>query len=262
LTTRVKNPDEDDWGKLKRVLKYLNGTKYLKLKLSVDGLGMLKWYVDGSHNVHWDCKGHGGAVFKMGKGATTSYSRKVKMNTRSLTETELCAADMFMPEMLWSLHFIQAQGYEAECVGLYQDNISTQLLIKNGKMSSGKKTKHIKAKFFFIKDRVDDGEIKVLDCPAEEMWADVMTKPLQGTAFRIMQAELMNCPINYEDPEENTNTKCKRKNPISAEKTVTWKAEIATLFKAPQECVGQNKIRHNKPMMDKRVGRTKYPRRG
>ncbi len=31
LTTRVKSPDEDDWGKLKRVLKYLNGTKYLKL---------------------------------------------------------------------------------------------------------------------------------------------------------------------------------------------------------------------------------------
>ena len=31
-------------------------------------------------------------------------------------------------------------------LGLYQDNISTQLLIKNGKMSSGKKTKHIKAK--------------------------------------------------------------------------------------------------------------------
>jgi hypothetical protein len=52
LTTRVKSPDEDDWGKLKCVLKYLNGTKYLKLKLSVDDLGLLKWYVDGLHNVH------------------------------------------------------------------------------------------------------------------------------------------------------------------------------------------------------------------
>jgi hypothetical protein len=64
---------------------------------------------------------------------------------------ELYTADMFMPEMLWSLHFKQAQGYEVECVGLYQDNISTQLLIKNGKMSSRKKTKHIKAKFFSSK---------------------------------------------------------------------------------------------------------------
>jgi hypothetical protein len=68
LTTRVKSPDEDDWGKLKRVLKYLNGTKYLKLKLSVDYLGLLKWYVDGSHNVHRDCRGHGGAMFTSGKG--------------------------------------------------------------------------------------------------------------------------------------------------------------------------------------------------
>jgi hypothetical protein len=38
-------------------------------------------------------------------------------------------------------------------------------------MSSGKKTKHIKAKFFFIKDMIDSSEIKVIDCPSEEMWA-------------------------------------------------------------------------------------------
>jgi hypothetical protein len=81
LTTRVKNPDEDDWGKLKRVLRYLNRTKYLKLKLSVDNYGMLKWYVDGSHNIHEDCMGHGGALFSMGKGATTRYLRKLKLNT-------------------------------------------------------------------------------------------------------------------------------------------------------------------------------------
>jgi hypothetical protein len=142
---------------------------------------------------------------------------------------------MFMPEMLWSLHFIQAQGYEAECVGLYQDNISTQLLIKNGKMSSGKKTKHIKAKFFFIKDRVDSGEITVIDCPAEGMWADVMTKPLQGTAFRVMRAELMNCEVNYEDPPEEDEL-----NPSANRKSVSWKSVIATTFKTPQECVGGN----------------------
>jgi len=157
------------------VLKYLNGTRYLKLRLTVESMGMLKWYVDGLHNVHWDCKGHGGTVFTLGKGATSSYSRKVKSNTRSLTEMELLTADMYMPEMSWSLHLIQSQGYEVEYVGLYQDNISTQLLIKNGKMSRGKKTKHIKAKLFLIKDRVDDGEIKVIDCPTEVMWVDIMT---------------------------------------------------------------------------------------
>ena len=62
-----------------------------------------------------------------------------------------------------------------------------------------KKTKHIKAKFFFIKDWVDNGEIKVIDCPAEEMWADILTKPLQGMAFQTMRAQFMNCAVNYED---------------------------------------------------------------
>ncbi len=81
LSTRVKPPDKDDWGKLKQVLKYLNGTRYLKLKLSVDNLGMLNWYVDSSHNMHWDSKGRGRAVFTVEKGAIWSYSRKVKMNT-------------------------------------------------------------------------------------------------------------------------------------------------------------------------------------
>ena len=161
-------------------------------------------------------------MFSLGRGATSSYSRKLKLNTRSSTETELVTADMFMPEMLWSLHFIQAQGYNAECVGLYQDNISTQLLIKNGKMSSGKKTKHIKTKFFFIKDRVDDGEIKVVDCPTEEMWADIMTKLLQGTAFRLMRAKLMNCDVNYEDPPEEEEP-----IPVTSPKTVSWSIDVS-----------------------------------
>ena len=94
------------------------------------------------------------------------------------------AADMYMPDMLWMLHFIQEQGYKAECVKLYQDNISAQLLM-------GKKTKHINAKFFFIKDKMDHGELQIVDCPNGEMWADVLTKPLQGMGFKRMRAELV-----------------------------------------------------------------------
>ena len=97
LTMRVKSPDEDDWGKLKQVLRYLNGTKCLKLRIGVNDLGILKWYVDGSHNLHWDCKGHAGAMFTLGEGAVSSYSRKVKLNTRSTTETELVRQTCICP---------------------------------------------------------------------------------------------------------------------------------------------------------------------
>jgi hypothetical protein len=33
----------------------------------------------------------------------------------------------------------------------------------------------------------------------EEMWADILTKPLQGKAFREFWARLMNCAVNYQD---------------------------------------------------------------
>jgi len=105
---------------------------------------------------------------------------------------------MYMPEMLLSLYFMHSQGYDVEIVELFQDNKSTQLLVNNGRFSSGKKTKHIKAKFFFIKDRIDAGEMKVTHCPTEEMWADVLTKPLQGRAFRLMRTKLMNCSMDYQ----------------------------------------------------------------
>jgi hypothetical protein len=130
-TKRVKSLDEDDWRKLKRVLvNSLNGTKYLKLTMSVQDPGILKLYVT-DHYVFWDCKSRGGAMFALWKGAVLSYSQKMKLNTRSSTETELVLAGMYMPEMLWSLYFIQSQGYNVECVKLCQDNTSTQLTMRN-----------------------------------------------------------------------------------------------------------------------------------
>jgi hypothetical protein len=78
LTTRVKHPDEDDWGKLKRVLKYLQTTRSLRLTLFADSLTDIRWYVDASHLTHDDSKGHTGLLLTFGKGATTSSSNKQK----------------------------------------------------------------------------------------------------------------------------------------------------------------------------------------
>ena len=175
-------------GKLKRALKYLNGMRRLKLTLTIESTGVIKWFVDGSHNTHWDCKGHSSAMMVMGCGAISSYSQRIKVNTRSSSETALVSVDAYMPEVLWSLYFIQAQGYGFKYAEIHQDNVSAQMLETNGKFSSLRKTKHIKAKFFFIKDKVDSEEVKIADCPAGIMWADVLTKPLQGTEFRKMRA--------------------------------------------------------------------------
>ena len=76
---------------------------------------------------------------------------------------------------------MEAQGYSIENNILYQDNKSTILLAKNGRMSTGKNRKHIKNGFFLITDKVAQQELEVQHKGTAEMWADVNTKPLQGT---------------------------------------------------------------------------------
>ncbi len=201
LTTRVKQPDEDDWGKLKRVLRYLYNTRNLQLTLYAASLTNIAWYVDASHQIHDDCKGHTGSILTLGKGAICSSSTKHKIPSKSSCESEIIGLYDKIGDILWTRQFLEAQGYTIQTNVVYQDNMSTLSLAKNGYVSSSKRTKHIKAKYFFVRHFHNSGEIDLQYCPTEQMWADVLTKPLQGSKFRLMRAFLMNCPLEYhEDP--------------------------------------------------------------
>ena len=112
LTTRVKRPDEDDWGKLKRVLKYLHSTQNLPLSLFADSLTNIAWYIDASHQTHDDCKGHTGAILTFGRGATTSSSSKHKIPSKSSTESKIIGLHDKVGDILWIRQFLEAQGYE------------------------------------------------------------------------------------------------------------------------------------------------------
>ena len=206
LSTRVKHPDEDDWGKLKRLLRYLYGTLHLKLTLEISDTSIIKWWVDASHRVHDDCRGHSGAMMSWGKGTVISTSNKIKIATRSSTEDELVTLDAALLTILHARYFIEEQGYTVEQNIVYQDNQSTMRLAVNGILSSSSRTKHIKARYYFVKDKIDDKEIDIQYCPTEKMWADILTKPLQGAAFRTMRHHLQNCPVDYDDNVERKLT--------------------------------------------------------
>jgi hypothetical protein len=96
-------------------------------------------------------------------------------------------------------YFLEAQGYTIDENIIYQDNMSTLSLEKNGRVSGSSRTKHIRAKYFLVYDKYTAQEIDLKYCPTETMWADVLTKPLQGSKFREMRSILMNCPLNYSE---------------------------------------------------------------
>jgi hypothetical protein len=137
-----------------------------------------------------------------GAGAVASFLNKKKCNTKSSTETEIIALHDKLSDMIWMRYFIECRGYNIdECI-IFQDNMSAFSLEKNGRMSSSKCTKHIKAKYFLIKDYYNAGEIDLQYCPTGQMRTDVLTKPLQGQLFKDMQAFLQNCLRDYDDDLE------------------------------------------------------------
>jgi hypothetical protein len=73
---------------------------------------------------------------------------------------------------------------------IMQDNQATMKMVSNGKSTSNR-TKHINIRYFWLKDRVDQGEVKLDYCPTEDMVADILTKPLQGAQFLKLRAKLL-----------------------------------------------------------------------
>jgi hypothetical protein len=107
LTTRVREPDQDDWKKLSHLMRYLRGTKSLPLILSASGTGIVKWY-DVLMTMISVVRG-----LTLGRGFPIVTSTKQKLNTRSSTESELVALDdCIMPAISWTSYFflVEAQG--------------------------------------------------------------------------------------------------------------------------------------------------------
>ena len=91
LYTRASDPTEEDWDKLRRVLCFLNQTIDDKLILGADSLGKLFVWIDGSHAVHPNMRGHTGGCISFGIGQAIAKASKQKINTKSSTETEIVA---------------------------------------------------------------------------------------------------------------------------------------------------------------------------
>jgi hypothetical protein len=156
--------------------------------------------VDAAFAVHPNMRGHSGGALTLGLGFPMLSSGKQKLNTCSLTESKLVGVDDLMSLIIWSHNFLKAQRYAVVDNILHQDNRSAILLEKNGKMSSGKHTKHIAIYYFFVTDRIGAGKICPKWCPTGETIAGFLTKPLQGAMFWKFRDLLMGVM-----PTVNTN---------------------------------------------------------
>lgn len=87
--------------------------------------------------------------------------------------------------------FLQSQGEAVDTPVIYQDNQSTIALINRGKSPSSR-SKHIHVRYFWLKERIQNGELTITYCPTDDMVADLLTKPLQGSKFLKFREQLLN----------------------------------------------------------------------
>ena len=183
LTSRVREPNQDDMTKMGRMIRFAMDTADDVLELEMDDSGIIRWYIDASFAVHPNMRSQTGAAMTMGKGSPIVISRKQSMNTRSSTEAELIGVDDVMSNIIWATNFLVAQGIKIKNTIIYQDNKSAILLEKNGLKSAGKRSRHLNIRHFFVTDQIRKGIIEVKYCHTDDMISDYLTKPLHGWKF-------------------------------------------------------------------------------
>ena len=148
-------------------------------------------WIDAAHAVHENMRSQTGGCMSLGWGVFHARSGKQKINTKSSTESELVGTSDYLPYDIWAIMFLMAQGYKIVENILFQDNQSEIRMLKNGRNSCTGNSRHIDVRYFWVKDRINKGELTVEYCPTHLMLADYFTKPLQGSQFRKFRDIIM-----------------------------------------------------------------------
>ena len=189
LCSRVAFSTEEDLIKLKKLLQYLNLTKDLTMRVGSfgDSIG-INVFCDASFAVYQDAKSVGGLFATGGRGCIYSKCGKLRLVAKSSTEAELITLSDGASIAIWAQMFLKYQGYSV-IPNLYEDNKSTITMMKSGKGSE--RTRHVNIKFYFVKQYIDNGSVKLEYCPTLSMIADALTKPLQGKQFEFLRSFLL-----------------------------------------------------------------------
>ena len=184
----MQEPNQRDWGKGRRLVRYFACTRDFHLILRYDGLKFYKWSVDAAFAMRHDFKSHSRDLMMMSPlgGGMASGSAKQKLNNRSSTEAEMVSSDDFLTIIILCKTFLREQGIRLNQNILLQNNLSAKTLIEKGGVSR-KRSRAMNIHYFAMKVYCKQGELKIGHCPTNAMVGYYMTKPLQGIKFKTLE---------------------------------------------------------------------------
>jgi hypothetical protein len=163
---------------VKRIFRYLQGTLQMKLQFGATPSNEVLGYCDADWGGDLeDRRSTTGFVFMIGGGAISWSSKRQPTIALSTTEAEYMANTQATKEAIWITKLMMDLGYmEKKMMVIRCDNQGAISLTKNPTHHA--RTKHIDVQHHFVRERVENGEVRFECCPTEHMVADVLTKAL------------------------------------------------------------------------------------
>lgn len=183
LAQRMEKPRELDLLEAKRVVKYLLGTKDIRLNFS--GGAVENFSFRAYSDANWaeskeDRKSNSGILCLMNGAPISWSSRKQGIVATSTTEAEFYAIAEAAKEMMWLRQLLIDMKVNIELpIHISSDNQSAIKMLENEKFSH--RTKHIDVQYHFLKDMIRSKSISLSYVPTESNVADLLTKPLAGS---------------------------------------------------------------------------------
>jgi hypothetical protein len=194
LASYTANPSLTHTGALKRILRYLAGTKshgitYSALPHKNRNTNLFHGFADAAYANADDCKSTSGYVFLEGGGAISWMSKKQSVIALSSTEAEYIALSEAGREACWLRSLYQELGYEqTQPTVIRGDNEGALAMVKNPQFH--KRAKHIEIRWHWIRDKVEQGAMSIESCRDPEQTADVLTKALARPKHRKHAEEM------------------------------------------------------------------------
>jgi len=182
----LSDPGLDHWKAVKKVFRYLQGTKdhMLTFKKS-DQLQVIGYSDSDFAGCPDDRKSTSGFIFMMAGGAISWKSVKQTLTATSTMEAEYVACYEATCQAVWLKNLIS--GFQiVESISrplvIYCDNTVVVHLSQNNRSST--RSKHFDIKFLFVREKVLDYQTRIEHTATENMLADPLTKGLSVGVFQ------------------------------------------------------------------------------
>jgi hypothetical protein len=172
------NPRENHLMVVKRIMRYLKGIEECGLYYKENKKFKLRAYIDAAwaRNID-DRKSTSGETFFLGKSLVTWNSKKQNCTSQSTTEAKYLVAAINCTDIVWIKQLLKAMKEEiTESMIFYCDNTSAINISKNLVMHT--KTKHIAIKYHYLRELVQDKEVKMEYVNTKQKIDGIFTKAL------------------------------------------------------------------------------------